>query len=111
MSKMKYSFSKEAMGALEHFSNLLSIARKTHPMTIVELTDKLGVSRTTTRGILNGSPSVSIGLYFEAARILRVNLFDQDPSRLEVSKFKSKQIESLLPTRIMAQKKELDNDF
>ena len=99
------------MIAIEHFSNLLSVARKNKLMTVVELTDKLGVSRTTTTNILKGSPTVSIGFYFEAARILGVNLFDQEPSRLETSKRKTQQIDSLLPKRIRVKKMELDNDF
>ena len=111
MSKIKYSFSKQTMVALKHFSNLLSVARKNKLMTIVELTDKLGVSRTTTTNILKGSPTVNVGVYFEAARILGVNLFDQDPSRLEESKRKTQQVDSLLPKRIRVKKMELDNDF
>ncbi|WED21977.1 helix-turn-helix domain-containing protein [Vibrio sp. JC009] len=111
MSKTNYSFSKQTMVALEHFSGLLSVARKNKSMTVVELSDKLGVSRTTATSMLKGSPTVNIGLYFEAARILGVSLFDQEPSRLEVSKRKTQQVESLLPKRVRVKKRELDNDF
>tara|TARA_R110001592_G_scaffold214978_2_gene468075 strand:+ start:962 stop:1390 length:429 start_codon:yes stop_codon:yes gene_type:complete len=111
MSKVKYSFSKQTLHALEHYANLLKIARKNRNMTIVELTDKMGVSRTTVDSILRGNATVSIGYYFEASRILGINLFNQDPSRLEVSKRNSGNVDSLLPKRIRNKKEELTNDF
>lgn len=111
MSKIQYSFSKQTIIAMAHYANLLKIARKNRGMTIVELTDKMGVSRTTVDSILKGNTSVSIGYYFEASRILGVNLFNQDPSRLEVSKRNSDIVESLLPKRIRKKKEELTNDF
>lgn len=111
MSKVKYNFSKQTLYALEHYANLLKIARKNRNMTVVELTDKLGVSRTTVDKILKGDPTANIGYYFEASRILGVNLFNQEPSRLEVSKRSSDKIDSLLPKRIRNKKEILDNDF
>lgn len=111
MSKVKYSFSKQTLYALEHYANLLKIARKNRNMTIVELTDKMGVSRTTVDSILRGNPTVNIGYYFEASRILGINLFNQEPSRLEVSKRNSGNVDSLLPKRIRNKKEELTNDF
>ncbi len=111
MSKVKYRYSKQTVNALQHYANLLKIARKNRNMTIVELTDKMGVSRTTVDSILKGNPTVSIGYYFEASRILEINLFNQDPSRLEASKKNSDIIDSLLPKRIRNKKEELSSDF
>lgn len=111
MSKVNYSFSKQTKYALEHFANLLSIARKNQSMTKIDLTDRLGVSRSTVDKMLRGEPTVNIGYYFEAARILRINLFDSDPSRLEDLKRSSNSINSLLPKRVRVKKIILDTDF
>ncbi|NOH72503.1 helix-turn-helix transcriptional regulator [Vibrio pectenicida] len=111
MSTQNRHYSKQTEAALQHFANLLSIARKERKMTIKELTDKLQVSRTTTGKLMSGDPAVGIGLYFEAARILRVDLFDQDPSRLEIKKRSSEKMEKLLPRRVRNQKVKINNDF
>ena len=111
MSTQPRHYSKQTEAALQHFANLLSIARKDRKMTVKELTDKLQVSRTTTGKIMSGDPVVGIGLYFEAARILGINLFDQEPSRLEIKKRSSEKMEKLLPKRIRTKKVTISNDF
>ena len=111
MSPQSRHHSKQTQAALKHFANLLSIARKERKMTIKELTDKLQISRTTTGKIMSGDPAVGIGLYFETARILGVQLFDQDPSRLEIKQKNSEAMERLLPKRVRTKKMTINNDF
>jgi transcriptional regulator with XRE-family HTH domain len=111
MSKVNVFFSKQTIGALEHFASLLEISRKNKSFTIEDLASRVGISKSTAIRILKGSPKVNIGVYFETARIVGVPLFDADPSRFEISKKKTKDIESLLPKRVRPKEMEIDNDF
>jgi transcriptional regulator with XRE-family HTH domain len=111
MAKNTPHFSRQTLEAIEHFGTLLSVARKNKHLSVEELTDRLDSSRSTVLRVLKGSPTVNIGVYFEAARILGVHLFDQDPSRLQLTKRKTKDIEVLLPKRVRTKKQELNNDF
>lgn len=100
-----------AKAALAHFSALLRVQRKQRNLTLDELADRLGVSTPTVRKILEGSPSVAIGSYFEAARILGVPLFDPNLDRFAVTASKTAEIESLLPKRVRTRQQEIDDHF
>jgi transcriptional regulator with XRE-family HTH domain len=76
-----------------------------------ELADRLGVSTPTVRKILEGSPSVAIGSYFEAALILGVPLFDPDADRFAVTASRTAQVDSLLPKRVRTRPQEIDDNF
>jgi transcriptional regulator with XRE-family HTH domain len=111
MSKSAIRIGTVAKAALSHFAALLRIRRKERNLTLGELADRLGVSTPTVRKILEGSPSVAIGAYFEAARILGVPLFDPDPDRFAVTASKTAGIESLLPKRVRTRPQEIDDNF
>ena len=100
-----------AKAALSHFAALLRIQRKERNLTLDELADRLGVSTPTVRKILDGSPTVAIGSYFEAARILGVPLFDPDSHRFAVTASRTAEVECLLPKRIRTRKPEINDDF
>ena len=111
MSKSTVRIGPVAEAALSHFAALLRIRRKERNLTLGELADRLGVSTPTVRKILEGAPSVAIGSYFEAARILGVPLFDPDPDRFAVTASKTAALESLLPKRIRTHQQEIDDRF
>ena len=100
-----------AKAALSHFAALLRVRRKERSLTLDELADRLGVSTPTVRKMLDGSASVAIGTYFEAAHILGVPLFDPDSDRFAVTASKTAEIESLLPKRVRARQQEIDDNF
>ena len=100
-----------AKAALSHFAALLRVQRKERNLTLDELADRLGVSTPTVRKILEGSPGVAIGSYFEAARILGVPLFDPDPDRLALTASRTAEIDALLPKRIRTRQHEIDDNF
>lgn len=97
--------------ALSHFAALLRVRRKERNLTLDELADRLGVSTPTVRKILEGSASVAIGSYFEAARILGVPLFDPDSDRFAVTASRTAEMESLLPKRVRTREQEINDNF
>ena len=111
MAKSAVRIGTVAKAALSHFAALLRIRRKERNLTLGELADRLGVSTPTVRKILEGSPGVVIGSYFEAARILGVPLFDPDPDRFAVTASKTAELESLLPKRVRTHQQEIDDRF
>lgn len=111
MSKGKIQVGILAKAALSHFAALLRVRRLEKKLTLDELADRLGVSTPTVRKVLEGTPSVAIGTYFEAAHILGVKLFDPDRDRFAVMAAKTAKIESLLPKRVRNRQEEMDDDF
>jgi transcriptional regulator with XRE-family HTH domain len=100
-----------AKAALSHFATLLRVQRKERNLTLDELADRLGISTPTVRKMLEGSASVAIGTYFEAAHILGVPLFDPDSDRFAVTASRTAEVESLLPKRVRIRPQEIDDDF
>lgn len=111
MAKTSIHIGTLAKAALSHFAALLRVRRKERNLTLDELADRLGVSTPTVRKILEGSPSVAIGSYFEAARILGVPLFDPDQDRFAVTASKTADFESLLPKRVRTRQQEINDNF
>lgn len=100
-----------ARAALAHFATLLRVRRKERDLTIEDLAERLGISIPTARKLLDGSPQVSIGTYFEAAHLLGVPLFDPDPQRFAATAARTAEIDALLPQRIRTSKGEIDDNF
>lgn len=111
MAKTSIHIGTLAKAALSHFAALLRVRRKERNLTLGELADRLGVSTPTVRKILEGSSSVAIGSYFEAARILGVPLFDPDSDRFAVTASRTAEVESLLPKRVRTRMQEIDDNF
>ena len=78
-------------------------------MTIEELGERVGASHSTIRQIERGSPSARVGVAFEAASILGIPLFDEDPVRVGLEARRVSSDLALLPKRI--HKVPADNDF
>ncbi|MCB1092586.1 MAG: helix-turn-helix transcriptional regulator [Verrucomicrobiae bacterium] len=111
MPKTQTPIGVVAKAALSHFAALLRVQRKAKKLTLDELAARIEVTTPTVRKMLEGSPGVSIGTYFQAAHILGVPLFDPDSSRFAVTASKTAEIESLLPKRVTSRPADYDDDF
>ncbi|NQY34840.1 MAG: helix-turn-helix transcriptional regulator [Alteromonadaceae bacterium] len=103
--------STQTNAALKHFATLLEISRKQKKLSIKELGSRLGASFPTIKSLLSGSPTVSVGTYFEAAHILGVQLFEADQGRFTIAISKTKAIEALLPKRVTKKQDRINDDF
>ena len=56
-------------------------ARRERRWTVVELAERVGVSPVTIRKVEKGDPTVALGTAFEAAALVGVALFHDDPVR------------------------------
>ena len=60
------------------------LARRERRWTVVELAERVGVSPVTIRKVEKGDPTVALGTAFEAAALVGVSLFHEDPARRAV---------------------------
>jgi len=76
------TYSRHTREAVTLLGKLIRLARKERRLSAAELAERTGISRGTLQRIEKGDPKVEIGIVFEAATIVGVNLFDADDGRL-----------------------------
>lgn len=110
MSKQR-TFSKYAQEAALLLGKQIKLYRKQKKWSEKILADRAGISRTTLQKIENGEMTCAIGLVFETAALVGINLFEQDRIPLSVSVAQTSDRIALLPKRIRATEKVADDDF
>jgi AraC-like DNA-binding protein len=111
MTKRTIHLAPGADAALKHFATLLKNKRVERRVSIAELSDRTGASRPTLTRMFEGEPTVNIGLYFEAAWILGLPLFDPDKNRFKREQSHAVEVSKLLPKRVVKKKRPLNDDF
>jgi transcriptional regulator with XRE-family HTH domain len=107
----KRTYSKYAKEAVFLLGQQIKLGRKERKWTEQNLADRAGISRATLQKIEAGEMSPAIGLVFEAAALVGVNLFEQDHRPLETSIDLVKSKIALLPGRIRKKAKIVHDDF
>lgn len=105
------TYSRTTREALSLLGQQIRLARKQRKMTEADLAARIGIARSTLQSIEKGHPKVEIGLAFEAAVLLGVPLFVDEPSRLapEIARLDDKL--ALLPRSIRRPRSEPHDDF
>lgn len=67
--------------ATQLLGSRVRLARRQRRWTGVELAERVGVSPVTIRKVERGDLTVALGTAFEAAALVGVTLFDDDPAR------------------------------
>lgn len=111
MAEHLRTYSRTTREALALLGRTIRLARKQRRMTEVDLAARIGIARSTLQSIEKGQPKVEIGLAFEAAALLGVPLFVDEPSRLapEISRLDDKL--ALLPQSVRKPRSEPRDDF
>ncbi len=107
----KRTYSKYAKEVALLLGKQIKLYRKQRKWSEKNLADRVGISRTTLQKIENGEMTCAIGLVFEAATLVGVNLFEQDKMPLAVNVEQANNKIALLPKRIQAKRKVVDDDF
>lgn len=105
------TYSKYTQEAAILMGEQIKLGRKQRKWTEKNLADRAGVSRATLQKIEKGEMSCAIGLVFEVATLVGMNLFEQDKLSLSKNIEKTRDNIALLPQRIKAKKKAVDDDF
>ena len=77
-SPVNRTYLRQTRDAAELLGKLIRLARKERRMTAEELSGRAGISRRTLQKIERGDPKCEIGLVFEVASLVGVNLFGDE---------------------------------
>lgn len=109
MATSSRTFSPVTLQAAKILGSSIRLARRERRWTVQSLAERVGVSLPTLLRIERGDPSVGLGVALEAATIVGVPLFDQDPSRRTMEEVRLDDRLALLPKSV--RKVRIDNDF
>ncbi len=108
---IKRTYSKYTKEAVLLLGQQIRLGRKERKWTEQDLADRAGISRTTLQKIEAGEMTPAIGLVFETAALVGINLFEQNRQPLETSIDLAKSKIALLPGRIRKRVREVHDDF
>jgi len=110
MAKQR-TYSKYAQEAVILLGEQIKLGRKQRKWTEHNLADRAGISRATLQKIESGEMSPAIGIVFEVAALVGVNLFEQDKLPLSKHIEQTRDKIALLPKRIQVKTKAVDDEF
>ena len=116
MAKKERTYSRYTKDAARLLGQHIQLARKKNQFTERDLADRIGISRTTLQKIEKGDLKCEMGLVFEAAALMGVQLFDVDPQRSSSQSFAT-HLErvgdklGLLPKSVRKHHNEVDDAF
>lgn len=111
MAEHPRTYSRATLQALALMGASIRLARKQRKMSEAELAARIGIARSTLQSIEKGEARTEIGLVFEAAVLLGVPLFVDDPLRLTAEKARIDDKLALLPQSIRRPRAEVEDDF
>lgn len=100
MSKRTIVTSRPSADALAVLGQQIHEGRLAKGWTVLDFAGRLGADPRTVRAIETGSPTVSIGLVFNAAVLVGVRLFGLDPVELTEARRRGDDTLALLPSRV-----------
>lgn len=107
----KRPFLRPTIEAAKLLGQLIELHRKERKWTRDDVSERAGISRSMLQKIEKGDVSCAIGLVFEVATILGVNLFDSDQTPLGQQLERIGDKVKLLPKTIHKTKRPISNDF
>ena len=110
MAKQR-TYSKYAQDAVLLLGEQIKLGRKQRKWTEHNLADRAGISRATLQKIESGEMSPAIGIVFEVAALVGINLFEQDKLPLSKRIEQTRDKIAVLPKRIQVKTKAVDDEF
>jgi transcriptional regulator with XRE-family HTH domain len=105
------TYSRQTLEALELLAQAIRAGRIGRKITIREMANRAGISRSLLQRIEDGDPSCAIGAVFEAAVIAGVSLFEAEPDRLQTHRAALTEKLSLLPQAARKPRRVVRDDF
>ncbi len=102
-------FSPVTLEAARLLGSRVALARRERRWTIAELAERVGVSVVTIRKVERGDPTVALGTALEAATLVGVTLFHEDPTRRSLEAEVVHARLAMLPTSV--RRVVVDDDF
>lgn len=108
---IKRTYSQLTKEAIILLAGLIRCARKQGKLTLKEVALRAGISRGLLQRIEKGDPKCEIGVVFEVATIVNVNLFEPHQTTLRKHIHDVEEKLTLLPKSIRGKIKDIDDDF
>jgi transcriptional regulator with XRE-family HTH domain len=105
------AYSRYSLDAAILFGKQIKLGRKQRHWTEAELAERAGVSISTVKRIEKGDMKCALGLFFEAATLVGINLFYSDGINLATQTSNINDKIALLPKTIHNARTEVDDDF
>ncbi|MVV52271.1 helix-turn-helix domain-containing protein [Pseudomonas sp. PB120] len=106
----KRTYSPYTLKALEVLGKMIQLKRKETGLTLQELADRAGVSRGLIQRLEKCEPVCEIGVAFEVAHLLGIELFESPMGQNTLISSLTDKI-ALLPASVRDSKKEVSNAF
>ncbi len=105
------SFTPQTRDAVQVLGHQIALARRERRWTAAELGERIGVSARTVSSLERGATSVAIGVVFEAATLVGIELFGVDDAERAALARRGQQQLALLPTRVYHPRIPVHDDF
>jgi transcriptional regulator with XRE-family HTH domain len=106
----KRTYSPYTLKALEILGKMIQLKRKESALTLQGLADRAGVSRSLIQRLEKCEPGCEIGVAFEVAHLLGIELFESPMGQSTLIGTLTDKI-ALLPAAVRDSKKEVSNAF
>jgi transcriptional regulator with XRE-family HTH domain len=106
-----HAFSRQTLDAARVLGVRIAEGRRSRRWTQAELSERAGVSRATVRNAERGEPTVAVGVMFELATLVGVQLFGLPPSRLPDLAAREREHLALLPAHVYPRHVVGDDEF
>ena len=111
MAKVTRVYSRQTRDALEVLGGQIRRRRSGRRWSLDELASRVGASRQTVSALERGESTVAAGLYFEAAVLCGVPLFEMDAAALAREAGRTRDLIALLPSKTRADTGAVHDDF
>lgn len=105
------AYSRSSKEAAALLGKSIRLRRRERRLTAQDLADRAGITRTTLRKIENGDMKSEIGLVFEVATLVGVQLFGGDRAAIGSYRERVDDRIALLPKTVRKVAREIDDDF
>ncbi|WP_187366087.1 helix-turn-helix transcriptional regulator [Trebonia kvetii] len=106
-----HSYSPEVLDAARVLGLRIAEGRRLRRWTQAELCERASVSSTTLRNAERGEPTVAIGVMFELAALVGVELFGVPAGQLSALSARERDRLAVLPSRVYPRQEAPDDDF
>lgn len=106
-----HTYSPQTREAVRVLGLEIARARRARRWTQEELAERAGISDSTLRSIERGSPAATIGVVFELASLLGIDLFGAGPEDLPALVAQGRDRLALLPARVRTRPAQVEDDF
>jgi transcriptional regulator with XRE-family HTH domain len=111
VAKRTRAYAPQTLDAAQVLGTQVAQARRARGWTAEELAERVGVSARTISSLEHGSPTVTMGIAFEAATMLGVPLYGVEGAELTRLARHGREVLALLPRRVYRRRQPVDDDF